>query len=174
MAKRKTKTQIDRLEARRRYTATAKNLLSLRGPRVIVAFLPRAQTNVLLKRVDVISLVSNGQLPAPLAERVAGMIQSSGVPEDYLQHERLGESVAAMRALAVSCAIQPPAEFLEQEDYEADDIDPDDCAPLFVMPGENPDEGQVDVSLLALADLQEISRVAVAFGPAALGAFRSE
>lgn len=165
---------LTEVQKRQRYTATAANLLASQGPSVIICWLPRAGTNILLRRVDLLSLVAAGELPAPLSERVAGMIRAGGVADEQLTYERLAETVQAMRSIAVSCAIAPPAEFLEDEDVSSQDIDGASCLPLFVMPGEPAGEGQVDVSILAVEDLKEVTRVAVLYGPAALSLFRRE
>lgn len=165
---------LTEIQKRQRFTATAANLLSSTGPGVIICWLPRAGTNLLMRRVDLLSMVSAGELPAPLSERVAAMIRSGGLQDDQLAHERLAETVQAMRSIAVSCAIAPPPDFLVDVDISTEDLDPLSCGPLFVMPGEKAAEGQVDVSLIHLDDLREITRVAVLYGPAALSLFRRE
>ena len=162
------------LEKRQKYTASAETLLATTGPTVVVCWLPRAGTNMLLRRVDLLGLVTDGQLPAPLAERIASMIRTGGPAEQHLEHEVLAESVQAMRSIAVNCAIQAPAGFYEDEKLEVDDIDGADCEALLVMPGEKIADGQVDISILHLDDIKEISRVAIMYGPAALSVFRRE
>lgn len=173
-AEEKPRAELTELQKRQRFTATAANLLSSRGPGIVICWLPRAGTNLLMRRVDLLGMVSSGELPAPLSERVAAMIRSSGIQDTELGHERLAETVQAMRSIAVSCAIQPPPDFLVSTDITTEDLDPQACGPLFVMPGEKAAEGQVDVSLLHLDDLREITRVAVMYGPAALALFRRE
>jgi len=166
--------ELTLLQKRERFTANADTLLAQTGPSVVVCWLPRAATNLLLRRVDLLGMATDGELPAPLAERIASMIRAGGPQETHLEHEVLAESVQAMRSIAVNCAVQAPPDFYTDEDLETDDIDGDSCAALFAMPGEDLAEGQVDVSVLALDDLKEVARVAILYGPAALSVFRRE
>lgn len=163
------------LAARRRYTLTGDDLMAQAGPAVIPVWLPMAGSNVLMRRVRVADMVANGALPQPLTEVVATMCRAGQPTEEQLTADRYAETVAAMRAIAMSCLVLPPAQFFTDPDWQLSDLTHEEAAkltPLLVPVDKAPGPGQAPATILHDDDLKETVRCAIKFGPAALFVFR--
>lgn len=174
------------LAVRRRYTATPDNLLRSSGPGVVTLFLHGVGLRVFLRRVDLLDLAANGvAIPEPLTARVLEITEAGGDPGDDLMAPReQAMTVNALRAIACTACCLPPDRYFEDADYDVDDIDPRECRPAFVMPGQRCGPGQLPVWVsevehredgwrgLRTSDLKEIAQAVVSNGPGAMLAFR--
>lgn len=191
MAKRSKRERRVIKPSRRGDFGTRANLLTGQGPVVVeLPRLPMAGLQLLMRRVDLLSLAASGRWPQPISARVAKIVaegvggqagravQSDDAAADLV---RLQEAAAAIARASI---IVPPDEFLDGE-IDAEDITREMCRPLFVTPGEAPDGDQLilvptigdggiegDVCYLHPTDLNQLATLAYLFGAGALRFFR--
>lgn len=153
------KERAAKVEARKG-TLSRDVFLRSQGPKVVEIHLPVWDCPVLMKRVDLLQLARTGRYSEPITAAVIGIIQHGGlsltdragnVLYNALDAEHIMGTLDASAAVAMACIVVPPAEYLSGE-IAAGDIDPRTCKPLFVAPGEDPDDDQVVLDWITPAE----------------------
>jgi hypothetical protein len=120
--------------------ATRQSLAESQGPLVVPIAMELAQTVLLARRPNMLTLLNSGMFIEPISGMVRMLfLFGPAQVETDLGREKFEDTVLALMRATV---IVPPPELLAGE-LEVAGITRDMCRPLFVAPGETPTEDQM-------------------------------
>lgn len=139
MARTTESTRARRRRVERQAFATAASLRAVQGPQVVAQTLPMSGETVLIRRVDLVRVLSTGVWPEPITARARQMIADMG-GNWAADPEQIEKNMASAAAMVRAAVVVPPKELLDGK-LEVEDLTAAMCKPLFVE--ETPDDDQL-------------------------------